>query len=176
VRKVLVIGNGGSGKSTFSVRLGAAVGVPVVHLDKHFWKANWVETPKDEWKKTVQNLSATDAWVMDGNYSGTLRERMMASDTIVYFNRSKILCLLGVFRRRISGKRVDSINGCPERIDFQFVKWIWNYPKANHPTIMKLLDEFSTTKEIITIKNRRSARRFIMEKIQARSSAEKCSS
>jgi adenylate kinase family enzyme len=161
VRKVLVVGNGGSGKSTFSIRLGAAIGIPVVHLDEHYWKPNWVETPKDEWKKTVQGLIAGDAWVMDGNYNGTLQQRMAASDTIVYFNRNRILCLLGVFGRSISGKRADAIRGCPERMDLQFMKWIWNYPKVNHPTIAKLLDEFHETKEVIVIKNRRSARRLI---------------
>jgi len=175
VRKVLVVGNGGSGKSTFSIRLGASINIPVVHLDEHYWRPNWVETPKDEWRKIVQSLIVADSWVMDGNYSGTLRERMMASDTIIYFNRSRIQCLFGVLSRRISGKRADAIQGCPERLDLQFIKWIWKYPKVNHPTIMKLLDEFRTTKEIIVIKNRRSARKLIEETTRVRSNAEKCS-
>jgi adenylate kinase family enzyme len=70
MRRVLVIGSGGAGKSTFSVALGKRLELPVIHLDAHFWRPGWVETPKPEWRERVAQLAARDAWVMDGNYGG----------------------------------------------------------------------------------------------------------
>ena len=72
MKRVLVIGSGGAGKSTFATRLGARLGLPVIHLDRVYWQPGWVETPKDEWLRKVEEMCAADAWVMDGNYSGTL--------------------------------------------------------------------------------------------------------
>ncbi len=61
MKKILIIGSGGAGKSTFARRLHKATGIDVIHLDKVFWRPNWVETPKDEWKKTVENLLKKDS-------------------------------------------------------------------------------------------------------------------
>lgn len=71
MRRVLVIGCGGAGKSTLARQLGEATGLPVIHLDAHYWRPGWVETPKETWRAAVDELIAADAWIMDGNYSGT---------------------------------------------------------------------------------------------------------
>ena len=78
-RRILVVGSGGAGKSTFARRLGELTGLPVVHLDRHFWRAGWKATPTDEWNTTVAQLAATPEWIMDGNFGGSqsrLPERM----------------------------------------------------------------------------------------------------
>jgi adenylate kinase family enzyme len=72
MRKVLVIGPGGVGKSTLATRLGELLNIEVLHLDKFYWQPGWVELPKPVWLKTVEELLRRDAWIMDGNYSGTL--------------------------------------------------------------------------------------------------------
>src|SRR6478672_8699445 len=68
MQKILIIGSSGAGKSTFAKQLGEITGIEVVHLDKVYWRPNWVEMPKDEWRKTVAHLLAGDTWIMDGNY------------------------------------------------------------------------------------------------------------
>jgi adenylate kinase family enzyme len=87
MKRVLVIGSSGAGKSTFSRRLGEITGIKVIHLDKLHWRAGWVEPSKIEWRKTVEDNLKKEAWIMDGNYSGTLALR--------YFSRSSArrLCL-----------------------------------------------------------------------------------
>lgn len=85
MKRVLVIGPGGSGKSTLSTALGEILGIEVIHLDRFYWSAGWIEMPKDKWATTVDELLSRDAWIMDGNYSGTLAKRISASDTIPRF-------------------------------------------------------------------------------------------
>ena len=74
MKKILVIGSGGSGKSTFARRLGARLSLEVIHLDAHHWRAGWVAPPKDEWRRQVEELTRRESWVMDGNFSGTLHQ------------------------------------------------------------------------------------------------------
>src|SRR4051812_22129729 len=72
MRRVLVIGSGGAGKSTFARSLAERLGLPLIHLDALYWRPGWVETPKEEWAREVRRLLSADRWVMDGNYGGTL--------------------------------------------------------------------------------------------------------
>ncbi len=71
MRRVLIIGSGGAGKSVLAVRAGQALGLPVIHLDQENWRPGWVETPRDEWHARVDVLLAREYWIMDGNYGGT---------------------------------------------------------------------------------------------------------
>jgi adenylate kinase family enzyme len=71
MKKILVIGSGGSGKSTFSTRLGDLLNIEVSHLDKFFWQPGWVKPEPEEWLQTVTELTDRDSWILDGNYSGT---------------------------------------------------------------------------------------------------------
>ena len=83
MERVLVIGGPGAGKSTLAARLGATLGLPVVHLDAHFWRPGWREAPRDEWAARVAELAAAGRWVMDGHYRGTLALRARAADAVV---------------------------------------------------------------------------------------------
>ncbi|MSO96553.1 MAG: hypothetical protein EXQ81_12335 [Thermoleophilia bacterium] len=82
--RVLVTGLTGSGKSTFSRLLAARTGLPLIHLDLHFWKPGWVAPPEDEWREKQSGLLAGDAWIADGNYNETLDLRLELADTVVF--------------------------------------------------------------------------------------------
>ena len=79
--RVAVVGPVGAGKSTFAAALGERTGLPVVHLDRHFWHPGWVETPRDEWRRRQAELFAGDRWIADGNYGRTFDERFSRADT-----------------------------------------------------------------------------------------------
>jgi adenylate kinase family enzyme len=82
-RRVVVTGMAGSGKSTFSRALAVKYGLPLIHLDLHFWKAGWTEPSEAEWREKQRGLLAGDAWVADGNYPETLDLRLERADTVV---------------------------------------------------------------------------------------------
>jgi adenylate kinase family enzyme len=85
-RRVIVTGLAGSGKSTLSLALAAKTGVPVIHLDLHFWKAGWVAPSETEWREKQRHVLAGDAWIADGNYHETLDLRLERADTVVFLD------------------------------------------------------------------------------------------
>jgi len=164
MRRVLVIGSGGSGKSTFSTRLGELLNLEVHHLDKLFWHPGWVETPRDEWLKIVTELTDRDSWILDGNYSGTLDVRIQKADTVIFLDLSRWLCLWRIISRVLryrDGTRPDMAEGCRERLDLEFISWVWNYPRRSRPKVVKLLAEHSEGKKIIWLRSRAEVERFL---------------
>jgi adenylate kinase family enzyme len=142
MKRVLVIGSGGAGKSYLARELGSRLGLEVIHLDVHFWKPGWVETPANEWQAIVERLIARPSWVMDGNYGGTMAVRFQAVDTIIFLDISRWICLWRVFVRLVQDrgrKGSDLPEGCPESVDWEFTKWVWHYPSRERPTVLERL-------------------------------------
>lgn len=165
MRKILVIGSGGAGKSTFARRLGRILGIEVVHLDAHYWRPGWVEPPKPEWAKTVEDLVARDAWIMDGNYSGTLAQRLRACDTVIFLDIPRLVCLWRVLKRAVvyrRGGRPDMAAGCREKLNWEFVRWIWAYPARSRPKVLKMLKD-SPGKRIVRLQTDSEVERFLAE-------------
>lgn len=91
-RRVVVTGLAGSGKSTFAVALATKTGLPLIHLDLHFWKPGWIEPSEDEWRTVQRRVLAGDAWIADGNYSATLALRLQSADTLIVLDLPWWLC------------------------------------------------------------------------------------
>lgn len=136
VERVAVVGPGGAGRSTFAAALGEATGLPVVHLDRHFWQPGWVETPRDEWQERQRELCAGERWIADGNYGGTFDERFARVDTVVVVARNRVACVASALWRttRNYGKAIQA-DGCPERFELAFYWWIWKYRRESRPRL-----------------------------------------
>lgn len=163
MKRVVVIGSGGSGKSTFSRQLGEVTGLPVVHLDKLYWHAGWVKTPADEWQAIVQRELDKPEWIMDGNFGGTRAMRLAACDTVIFLDLPRWLCMYRIVKRTIKyhkGTRPDMAEGCEERFDPEFLLWVWNYPSSGRKRVIQELDELAD-KEIITLKSRTEVTDFL---------------
>ncbi len=163
MERILIIGCGGAGKSTLARQLGEKLGLPVVHLDKLFWHPGWVESAKEEIDAKIHTEMAKPRWIMDGNYNRTLPERVKHCDTIIYLDFSRMACLMGVIKRVITTYgtvRPDMGEGCPERFDREFLRWVWNYNKEKRERNYQLLNE-ATHAETIVLKNRRMVNRFL---------------
>lgn len=142
VRRVAVIGSPGAGKSTFARRLSTVMGIEVVHLDRLFWKPGWVETPRQEWEELQQWLVERAAWIIDGNYGATMDIRLEAADTVIFLDFPRRVCLWRAVKRAIQFRgetRPDMGNGCPEKIDLEFLLYIWRFRKREHAKIVQCL-------------------------------------
>ena len=136
MRRVAIVGPGGAGKSTFARALGDRTGLPVIHLDRYFWQPGWVETERDAWRRTQEALLAGDGWIADGNYGGTVDERLSRADTVILISRHRIACVGSAIWRSTKhhGKAVQA-DGCPERYQLAFYRWIWNYARDSRPRL-----------------------------------------
>jgi adenylate kinase family enzyme len=166
MRKVLIIGSAGAGKSTLAVHLGERLRLPVIHLDAHFWQPGWRETPRDVWKQRVADLIRRDSWIMDGNYGGTLEERVQSADTVILLAFPRAQCVYRVIKRAIRHRgraRADLNPECPEHWpDWAFLRWIWTYPTAKLPGIIDLLDACDRQKRIVILRSSADVRRFLV--------------
>jgi adenylate kinase family enzyme len=161
----MIIGCGGSGKSTLAQQLGQKLGLPVIHLDKLFWTPGWVSIPKEEFDRVHADAVSKEKWIIDGNFDRTIPVRLKRCDTVIYLDFSRFACLMGVLKRVLTthGKvRPDMGEGCPERIDLDFLKWVWNFNKNKRERNYRLLNETEGVRVII-LKNRRMVKKFLSE-------------
>jgi len=143
MRRVLVIGPGGAGKTTVARRLATLTALPLVHLDALYWRPGWVAPSASEWALVVAALVGREAWILDGNYGATLDARLAACDTVVFLDLPRGRCLWRALRRSLSqlGRtRAEVAPGCPERVDPAFLWWIWTYATRRRPTVLRQLD------------------------------------
>jgi len=166
VKRILIIGHPGAGKSTFAAELGKVVKLPLIHLDKEFWQPGWIETPKNEWRQLIEAIVQSDEWIIDGTYDRTLDIRLLRADTVIIFDYSRYLCLWRICKRIIAsyGKvRPDMADDCPERIDLGFLKWAWNYRRDHNPIIYKCLQDYFNNGNVIVFKKPANSIQFLNE-------------
>ena len=160
----MVIGCGGSGKSTFSQALHRVTAIELIHLDKHFWHPNWVEPETDAWEKIVTDLSIRDEWIMDGNYGGTMDIRLDRADTVVFLDRSSWLCLFRVLKRLWKHRgmtRSDMGADCKERFSWEFLRYILSYNKTRRSGILEKLEGLDASKEVVILQNEWAIRNYL---------------
>ena len=163
MERIVIIGCGGAGKSTLARQLGEKLGLPVVHLDKLFWKPNWVQVSPEEFDANLAKELEKPHWIMDGNFNRTISQRIEKCDTIIYLDFSRFACLMGVIKRVLTTYgtvRPDMGEGCPERIDLEFLKWVWNFNKNKREGYYRILNETKHAQTIV-LKNRRAVRKFL---------------
>lgn len=162
--RILLIGSGGAGKSTVARRLGDKLGIEVIHLDSVYWRPGWVEPPKAEWRRTIGELIHKNSWIMDGNYSGTLDQRLEACSEVIFLDLPRATCVWRVLKRafRYRGQtRPDMGAGCPERLTFEFILWIWHYPSRTRPKILQALEGLRRDQTILHLRSQAEIDRLL---------------
>ena len=163
MRKIILIGSGGSGKSTLARAMGKKLSYPVDHLDSLLWRSNWEAVPREEQRQIQQALISRDTWIIDGNYGGTLDLRIDAADTVIFLDLPRTLCLYRALKRTWRYRktsRPDMAAGCPEKLSFDFLKWIWRFPIDKRPSILLTL-ETTSDKRIIHLQSRHAVKQFL---------------
>ena len=164
MERVMIIGCGGAGKSTLARKLGEKTGLPVVHLDQLWWApGNWQHISQEEFDRQLAWELEKPCWILDGNFNRTIPARLAKCDTVIYLDYNRFVCLWGVICRvfKSYGKtRPDMGDGCPERFDWEFLKWIWNFNRRNREKNYRYLYE-TPHAEIYAFKNRRQLKKFL---------------
>lgn len=163
--RILIFGCGGSGKSTLARQLGSMTGISVVHLDQLYWRPGWQHVNDEEFDLLLMAELLKENWIIDGNFNRTLPLRLEYSDIVIYLDFSRFTCLRSVIKRVIKnhGKtRPDMGKDCPDKIDLEFLSWIWNYNKKNRSRYYRLLSE-QKDKDIHILRKRKEIKTLIKE-------------
>lgn len=161
-QRILIIGCSGSGKSYFSRELHKVTQLPLVHLDQLYWKKGWEKRGKALFLKDLQSHLQQSSWIIDGNFDSTLPLRMQYADLVICLDVPRIQSLQGVTTRwfkHFGRTRVDMAVGCPEKVDMEFLQFVWTYQEKIRPHILQQLRESSV--DTIIFKSRKSVKAWL---------------
>lgn len=162
--RIILLGCPGSGKSTFARRLHELTGLPLIHLDKVWWKEDRTHISREEFDRRLESLMQEDAWILDGNYNRTNELRIQACDTVFFLDFPEDVCMQGIVNR--VGQRRSDIPFVEEQLDPELVKLVQNYKTDNRPRVYSLLKKYPE-KNAIIFKSREQLERWASERFGA---------
>ncbi len=164
MKKIIIIGSPGAGKSTFARKLRDVTGLPLYHLDMIYHRPDRTTIPRGEFDEKLSEILANDEYIIDGNYQRTLEMRLRECDTVFLFDLPLEVCLAGASAR--VGKKREDMPWIEEELDPEFKKWIEEFPLAKLPKIYELLGKYGEGKNIIIFKKREETEEYLKNYIE----------
>ena len=158
MKKIMVIGCPGSGKSTFSRQLHRKTGIPLYHLDMMYWNADKTTVEKEVFLNRLSAVLKENEWIIDGNYGSTLEWRIAACDTVIFLDYPLAICLDGVKQRW--GKPRSDMPWIETEEDAEFIEFIKGYNEEQRPKVLDLLKKYGD-KNIMIFTSREQASEFL---------------
>ena len=155
MRKVIIIGSPGAGKSTFARMLRSRTGLPLYYLDMIYHRPDRTTIPREEFDAKLAALLAGDAWIIDGNYGRTIEARLRACDTVFLLDYPLDVCLAGLDAR--FGKPREDMPWVEDTPDEEFRRWVEDFPKVQLPRIYALLEQYKDGREVHVLHSRAEA-------------------
>ena len=159
MKKIIIIGCPGSGKTTFAEKLRDKIGLPLFYLDAIWHKPDRTHIPREEFDARLTEILALDSWIIDGNYSRTIERRIAACDTIILFDLPTEVCLEGAISRL--GKGRYDMPWIDTELDPNLKREIEEFPNKNLPAIYALIDKYKDSKTVVIFKSREQADAFL---------------
>ena len=161
MKKVAIIGCGGSGKSHVSRQLGTVLNAPVTHLDAVYYDDEWNPLPAEKFEALQRDLVSAPSWVIDGNYNSTLSIRLAACDTAVFLDLPTWQCLWGIFSRQAKHGAGQKEGGVYNRLTWNFVKYVAQYRRTMRPKALAQFQEHAGHAHVVMLTSRRRVRRWL---------------
>lgn len=159
MKKIVVVGCPGSGKSTFARKLQEKTGLPLYYLDMIWHKPDKTTLTKEEFDEKLHELIARDEWIIDGNYSRTLEPRLQACDTAFVFDLPLEVCLAGA-QARVGTKRID-MPWEETELSQEFLNYILSFSQQKLPRLLQLARQYSAQKQVVFFRSRRECDDFL---------------
>lgn len=159
MKKVIVVGCPGSGKSTFARKLQEKTGLPLYYLDMIWHKPDKTTLTKEEFDEKLHELIARDEWIIDGNYSRTLEPRLQACDTAFVFDLPLEVCLAGA-QARVGTKRID-MPWEETELSQEFLNYILSFSQQKLPRLLQLARQYSAQKQVVFFRSRQECDDFL---------------
>ena len=175
MRKIIVIGCPGSGKSTLSWALHNKTSLPLYHLDMMYWNSDKTTVEKSVFLERLSDVLQKDEWIIDGNYGSTMEVRMAACDTVIFLDYPLDVCLSGIKERRGKTRTDMPWTENENEEDAAFIDFIKNYNLQSRPTVLNLLSQYEA-KEIHVLQSREEAFAFLQQVERLRKDEASCQS
>ena len=160
MKRIVVIGCPGSGKSTFSRSLSSKTEIPLFHLDMMFWNSDRTTVGKTVFKQRLSNVMQLDEWIIDGNYQSTMELRLQECDTVFFLDYSLDTCLEGVRSRRGKARTDMPWIEKENEEDVEFIEIIKKYRSERRPIVLEQMEKYED-KKIYVFKERSEAEEFL---------------
>ena len=160
MKKIIIIGCPGGGKSRLARELHALTEIPLYHLDLMYWNADRTIVEKPIFLERLAKAMSGESWIIDGNYSSTMEMRIAACDTVIFFDIPTKDCLDGIKARRGIERPDMPWRDAPEDDDEQFTEYIRRYNEDNKPRVMELIEKYNE-KTVVVFKSRLDADEYI---------------
>ena len=158
--KIIVLGCPGSGKSTFAKSLQARTGLPLIHLDNVWWRADRTHISREEFDSRLQKILQEEQWIIDGDYSRTYEPRFAACDTVIFLDYSEEECMKGIVKR-VGTIRPD-IPWVEQQLDPELVEQVSRYQTENRPKVYGLMEKYPGRK-VLVFRTRAQAQEWLDE-------------
>ena len=162
MKKVIVIGCSGSGKSVFSRSFASLTGLPLYHLDNIWWREDGTNISREEFDARLGEILARDCWIIDGNYKRTMERRMAACDTVIFFDLPLEACIEGIKERRGKPRPDMPWKGAGDSDDPEFMAFVQSFNEEQRPHVIELLEKYKD-KNIVVFKSREESERFLRD-------------
>lgn len=159
MKRIIVIGCPGAGKSTFSRKLRDSTGLGLFYLDTIWHRPDRTHISRDEFDERLGEILAQESWIIDGNYSRTMEQRIKASDTVILFDLPTKTCLEGINSR--IGKVREDMPWCDTVPDPWLLRSVEEFKEKDLPCIYELLDKYRKGRTIVIFESRTEADDFI---------------
>lgn len=159
MKKVIIIGCPGSGKTTFAEKLQKCTGLPLYYLDAIWHKPDKTHITREDFDERIREIFSTPEWIIDGNYNRTIEMRLKECDTVFLFDLPAEVCVQGA-SERIGKDRYD-LPWIEDRLDPEFEEFIKEFSEKSLPKIYKLIEKYGSERNIVIFKSREETNAYL---------------